>query len=254
MLVPLLDMANHAPREQANAALCDIANNGGGGDGGGGAGRGRRSKAVVALKALQAGEELLFVYESDEGGPGAGAGGRAPRSSFSSSASSGGGSLASSLRSKLGVVPTGKLVADYGFVAELDVSEGVTFLTGELERLLESLTAKSGEPAGATPTESQGGGALAPQNQQGLEAAMLLTSTMMDDFKLLKADALFAREAEGSAAGPASGGAAGGYGYGGVDVDEPLPLAPRLRLALLYRLGRTAAILRAFAEERKGGS
>ena len=285
MLVPLLDMANHAPREQANAALCDIADDGSYGGGGGGGG-GRRSKAVVALKALQAGEELLFVYESDEEGPGAG--GRAPRSSSSSSSpsrSSGGGSLASSLRSKLGVVPTGKLVADYGFVAELGVSQGVTFLTGELERLLEGLTAESSESPGGVATDmdteddthtethragekplasrvtassqsqtraAQSESERAPQmeaqtdtaqKQKGLEAAMLLTSTMMDDFKLLKEDAIFAREGEGEGEGDSA------YGYGG---SEPLPLAPRLRLALLYKLGRTAAILRAFAEERKG--
>ena len=36
------------------------------------------------------------------------------------------------------------------------------------------------------------------------------------------------------------------------DCDFPeLPLTPRLRLAMLYRLGRTSTILRSFGDERR---
>lgn len=244
MLVPLLDMCNHAPKELANAALCRLVDD-----------SGESSKAIVATRTINAGTELLVVYETEAlGGKDQQLGGPSVygTNNFGATATSKSSNtrLASSLRSLQGVVPVGKLLESYGFLLERDVTTGVAFLPGELELEMASLTsAASLQASSLSPEIDDINSTMDGKNElrADLEAAMLLTTAMMEDFELLQADAQMKRQQHhGSATVAASDD--NGMGASG---ELLLPLSPRLRLALLYRLGRTATVLQAFGEERR---
>lgn len=187
VLIPLYDMVNHAPRERANSALCTEYDE-----------SGNCWHSVLALQPIREGSEILVVYDA--------AAGSAAQVSPGTSSSS---SIVAALRAGQGVVPSTKLVADYGFLA--DPALGQAFVPGELDMEVTRLT--KGGASGS------------------LEGASSLTNSLLADFEVLKASA------NNSNAGTTGG-----------------ELSPRMRLALLHRLGRTLSILQAFGKDRRGAA
>jgi len=97
---------------------------------------------------------------------------------------------------------------------------GQPFAPGELEREVEALQSDSGDG--------------------GLEAAMLLTQALMEDYEELKEDAQQQEQKQSSGVPSAEFG-----------MERTKALSARMRLALLHRLGRTAVVLKAFGEQRR---
>ena len=189
----------------------------------------KRSRSIIATRALAPGEEILVVYESDLG----------HGSAEALSGGATGSKLAEALKEGQGVVPASKLLADYGFLA--DPTLGQAFFPGELERELGALTGGLGS------TVEPG------KNTAGLESAMLLTSALLEDYGDLKADAVAQIQQQNhyEAARTIS---SQDLTSNEKRSHDPKIMSPRMRLALLYRLGRTASILQAFGEQRRASA